>query len=108
MKLQDKFKRLFDYPLICGMFFVIIITVSILIITAYLFIDDQISQTFRNKEDQQSLPLTIIINNIIHNKFQQMIYNMTLMIHYYKKLLIDISPNMVREYLQGPPKYWDT
>jgi hypothetical protein len=74
MKLQDKFKMAFIYPLILGIFILILLTIIILIIYAQKFTDNDVIQRIEEIEKGKIQPLILAASNLLFKKFQKTCY----------------------------------
>lgn len=83
MRLQDKFKKVFILPLICGILISIILTVIILILYAKQFADDDLVKRLQSVENDKTLPIIQTTKNMLYKKFQQSIYSIELFANYY-------------------------
>jgi hypothetical protein len=84
MRLQDKFKKVFILPLICGILISIILTVVILILYAKQFADDDLVKRLQSVENDKTLPIIQTTKNMLYKKFQQSIYSVELFSNYYQ------------------------
>lgn len=84
MRLQDKFKKVFILPLICGILISIILTVVILILYARQFADEDLVSRLQLLEDDKTLPIIQTTKNMLYKKFQQSIYSIELFSNYYQ------------------------
>ncbi len=69
MRLQDKFKKVFILPLICGILISIILTVIILILYANQFADDDLVKRLQSVENDKTLPIIQTTKNMLYKKF---------------------------------------
>jgi hypothetical protein len=83
MRLQDKFKRVFIFPLIFGILISIILTVVILSMYSQYFSDTNLTQRLEKVELGKSNPLLYTANNLIFKKFQKNIYALFVLKEYY-------------------------
>lgn len=83
MRLQDKFKKVFILPLICGILISIVLTVIILILYARQFADDDLVKRFQTVENDKTLPIIQTTKNMLYKKFQQSVYSIELFSNYY-------------------------
>ena len=84
MRLQDKFKRVFILPLICGIILSILLTVVILLLYSNQFSDPDLVSRLSSVESDKTLPIIQTTKNLLYKKFQQNIYSIQLFKSYYK------------------------
>jgi hypothetical protein len=71
MKLQDKFRRAFIYPLILGILILILLTIVILLIYAQKFTDKEVVERIEIIEKGKMQPLIHSASNLLYKKFQK-------------------------------------
>ena len=84
MKLQEKFKRVFIIPLICGIVLSIIFTLSLLFLNGNRLSDPEILRRMQIFENDKTLPIIQTSKNIIFKKFQSSINSLKLFWKYYE------------------------
>ena len=83
MRLQDKFKRSFLFPLICGIITSIILTTVILVFNSKYFPDDDMINRLQKIEDEKTHPIIMTVNNFLYKKIQKQIYALQIFKKYF-------------------------
>ena len=99
MRLQDKFKRVFIFPLICGIVLSILLTVMILALYALQFSDNDLVNRLQSVENDKTLPIIQTTKNMLYKKFQQSIYAIELFYKFYSDLLQDDVTNTQKDFI---------
>ena len=105
MRLQDKFKKVFILPLICGILISIILTVIILILYANQFADDDLVKRLQSVENDKTLPIIQTTKNMLYKKFQQSIYSIQLFSNYYSFFANYLQDDVNEEKIKFINKY---
>jgi|LauGreDrversion4_2_1035121.scaffolds.fasta_scaffold16799_2 hypothetical protein len=106
MRLQDKFKRSFIFPLICGIITSIILTIVILVFNSKSFSNDDMINRLQKIEDEKTHPIIITVNNFLYKKIQKQIYSLQIFKKYFflysKSLPKDFDYTLLQNHLENP------
>ena len=92
MRLQDKFIKVFIFPLFCGIFVSIILTVIVLVVFANrLSSDNNLGKMLQSIDNEKSMPILLSVRNILFKKFQTVIYGVMNFKNYYNFIMKSVN-----------------
>ena len=92
MRLQDKFIKVFIFPLFCGIFVSIILTVIVLVVFANrLSSDINLGKMLQSIDNEKSMPVLLSVRNILFKKFQTVIYGVMNFKNYYNFIMKSVN-----------------
>jgi hypothetical protein len=105
MRLQDKFKRVFIFPLICGIIISIILTIVILVFNSKYFSDNDMIKRLQKIEDEKTHPIIMTVNNFLYKKIQKNIYALQIFKKYFllysQSVTKDVNYTLLENHLEN-------